>query len=152
MIELAGKERDIQKDVTAQTTALKDSIVDKLIPGKIWLLEKTQKLIEFFQGLVTHTRIVQEAMTNITRHAQASGVDVTLEYVDGQLRLRIRDDGCGFALDDTVRRAQGGSSLGVLGMQERATLIGGSLHIQTQPGQGSTVELVCPWRAQEEPA
>ena len=61
-IELAVKEKEAQVDVNYATKALTDTIVDKLLPGKIWLLEKTQKLIEFFQGLVTHTRIVQEAM------------------------------------------------------------------------------------------
>jgi signal transduction histidine kinase len=47
-------------------------------------------------------------------------------------------------------RATTGASLGVLGMQERATLLGGQLDIQSQPGQGSVVELRCPWRTQGE--
>ena len=166
--ETIGIVEDAIQQVRRLATTLRPSMLDDLglAPALQWLCEQSagraglrlrfhhvRNQPRLASDIETACfRIVQEAMTNITRHAQASGVDVTLEYVDGQLRLRIRDDGCGFALDDTVRRAQGGSSLGVLGMQERATLIGGSLHIQTQPGQGSTVELVCPWRAQEEPA
>lgn len=97
-------------------------------------------------------RIVQEALTNIARHAQAHQVDIRLERVDGQLVLCITDDGCGFNLEEMQARALTGSSTGVLGMQERATLIGGQLSIQSTPGAGSVVQLTCPWRNHEESA
>lgn len=95
-------------------------------------------------------RIVQEALTNIKRHAQASQVDIQLEREHDRVVLRITDDGCGFNLDEMRARALAGDSIGVLGMQERATLIGGALTIASSPGKGSTVELTAPWRTHEE--
>lgn len=95
-------------------------------------------------------RIVQEALTNIARHAQAKQVDIRLECDDGQLVLRISDDGCGFNLEEMQTRALAGNSTGVLGMQERATLVGGQLTIASSPGNGSTVLMCCPWRTHEE--
>ena len=95
-------------------------------------------------------RIVQEALTNIARHAQATRVDIQLDHEDGQLLLRICDDGCGFQLEEMQTRALAGNSTGVLGMQERATLVGGQLTIASSPGNGSTVLMCCPWRTHEE--
>jgi signal transduction histidine kinase len=95
-------------------------------------------------------RIVQEALTNIARHAQASQVDIRLDRQDDTLVLLISDDGCGFAQDEMQARALAGNSTGVLGMQERATLIGGQLTIQSSPGNGSIVQMRCPWRTHEE--
>ncbi|MGI9133526.1 MAG: response regulator [Rhodoferax sp.] len=95
-------------------------------------------------------RIVQEALTNIARHAWAKQVNIRLDRVDDQLLLRISDDGCGFNLEEMQARALAGNSTGVLGMQERATLIGGVLSIESTPSNGSTVQLTCPWRTHEE--
>lgn len=101
-------------------------------------------------------RIVQEALTNISRHAQAQRVTITLrrdrDADGGALLLCVQDDGCGFDLAAMQQRAMLGGSLGVLGMQERAMLIGGQLDINSAPGQGSLVQLSCPWRGQEESA
>jgi signal transduction histidine kinase len=97
-------------------------------------------------------RIVQEALTNIARHAKATKVDIQLERIEEQLVLRISDDGCGFHLAEMQARAIAGNSTGVLGMQERATLIGGQLGIHSRPGEGTTFELACPWRTHEETA
>lgn len=95
-------------------------------------------------------RIVQEALTNITRHAQAKRVEIQLDREHDRVVLRITDDGCGFNLDEMRARALAGDSIGVLGMQERATLIGGELTIESSPGKGSVVQLTAPWRAHEE--
>ena len=89
-------------------------------------------------------RIVQEALTNIARHAQAPHVEIDLRYDDDTLELSVQDDGRGFDLAAMRERAVAGGSIGVLGMQERATLIGGQLHIESTPGLGSTVRLKCP--------
>jgi len=98
-------------------------------------------------------RIVQEALTNISRHALARRVTITLrrnrDADDDSLLLCVQDDGCGFDLAAMQQRAMLGGSLGVLGMQERAMLIGAQLDINSAPGQGSLVQLSCPWRAQE---
>ena len=95
-------------------------------------------------------RIVQEALTNIARHAQAKQVEIRLDRQDDHVILRITDDGCGFNLDEMRIRALAGDSIGVLGMQERGTLVGGELTIESEPGHGSTVQLRAPWRTFEE--
>jgi signal transduction histidine kinase len=91
-------------------------------------------------------RIVQEALTNIARHANARQVVIELCNDTEELTLTVRDDGGGF--DSTAKHLQalGGASLGVLGMKERALLIGGQLSIESQPAKGCTVQLRCPLR------
>ncbi len=85
-------------------------------------------------------RIAQEALANAWRHAQARKVEVLLAYEPARLRLRVQDDGQAFDLAHVgQRRANGG--LGLLGMRERATLVGAELGITSQPGQGTTVEV-----------
>jgi signal transduction histidine kinase len=97
-------------------------------------------------------RIVQEALTNITRHAQAERVEISLRREGEEMVLSVQDDGLGFDIEGMRQRARQGASLGVLGMQERASLIGGQLSIRSVPGSGSTVQLTCPWRTQAEVA
>jgi PAS domain S-box-containing protein len=89
---------------------------------------------------VTFYRIAQEALTNVFKHAHASRVDVLLEVRDGSLALVVEDDGIGFdpAASD---RAQG---IGLLGMRERAALIGATLEIKSSPGSGTSVLLRAP--------
>ncbi|WP_375507380.1 response regulator [uncultured Caballeronia sp.] len=85
-------------------------------------------------------RIVQESLTNVSRHAAASRVTVTLVSSDVALDLRVSDDGKGFDADS----AQGGYSYGLLGMSERARLIGGTLQIDSAPGAGTMVSIHLP--------
>jgi two-component system sensor histidine kinase UhpB len=80
-------------------------------------------------------RVTQESLSNVAQHARASHVDVELSFV-GRTVLRIRDDGLGFKPSRTGR-----ARLGVSGMRERALLIGGSLSIFSEPGDGTTIEL-----------
>lgn len=84
-------------------------------------------------------RIAQEALTNVVRHAQANFVTVKLQEADGQLHLRIRDDGVGFDVATTRDKAIRGSSLGLLSMEERAARAGGQLEFISAPGRGSEV-------------
>jgi two-component system sensor histidine kinase UhpB len=85
-------------------------------------------------------RVVQEALTNCVRHAQAKAVSVMLERTPGVLKLQVRDDGIGF---DKLRQGlpgDGGSnSLGLLGIRERVAAIGGQLQIHAVPGQGTGI-------------
>jgi signal transduction histidine kinase len=78
-------------------------------------------------------RIVQEALSNMARHAHARHVDVALTAQDGALEVTVKDDGVGF---DVERRRTG---LGLVGMAERAELVGGHLDIESAPGAGTTV-------------
>lgn len=89
-------------------------------------------------------RIVQEALTNVTRHAAARTAWVRLEQDETALTVSIEDDGQGFNPDEMVPSRTGGKGLGLLGMQERATLLGGVLHIDSQIGQGTRVSVRLP--------
>jgi signal transduction histidine kinase len=85
-------------------------------------------------------RIIQEALTNALKHASASLVEVRIRYDPGQLRLEINDDGAGTTgttLDD-------GGGHGLVGMRERAALVGGRLTTGQRPGRGFRVDAVLP--------
>lgn len=95
-------------------------------------------------------RAVQEALTNVARHASARSIAVTLELErNGRMvHLTISDDGVGFDVNQALRRAQVGGSLGLLGLRERVELLGGHLDIRSRPGRGTTVEVRLPVSAQ----
>jgi signal transduction histidine kinase len=97
-------------------------------------------------------RVAQEALTNVVRHSGAQNVAVELEPVDGQLHLRVRDDGRGFDVGQQRDEAVRGSSLGLLSMEERASLAGGGLELISAPSEGTEVHAWFPlkWRKQEE--
>ncbi len=80
-------------------------------------------------------RIAQEALTNVARHSFASQVSVNLQVKGNLLTLTVADNGCGF----DVRKMAESDCLGLAGMRERASLVGGSLEVQSQPGKGSRV-------------
>ncbi|HEY6102207.1 MAG TPA: GAF domain-containing sensor histidine kinase [bacterium] len=86
-------------------------------------------------------RIVQEALTNILKHAQARRAEVDLRIGPSGVRIRIDDDGKGFDLSTITARRDGG--LGVMGMRERAELLGGRLQVISDP-RGTRVEAVIP--------
>ncbi|MBE9108172.1 PAS domain S-box protein [Nodosilinea sp. LEGE 07298] len=89
-------------------------------------------------------RIVQEALTNIARYAHATAVTITVEQVDQTLHLTIEDNGLGFDVATVGRAKSEGTSLGLLGMEERGKLIGGHLTISSSPGQGTCIHLQVP--------
>jgi signal transduction histidine kinase len=82
-------------------------------------------------------RILQEALTNVMRHAEASRVDVVLERRDGTLVLQVKDDGKGIAPEVL----SSGRSLGLLGIRERARRLAGVASIRGAPGAGTVVEV-----------
>lgn len=82
-------------------------------------------------------RVIQEALTNVTRHARARDVEVEVERRTDEVRLRVRDDGRGFDPTTAREAAERGGSLGLLAMEERVTLLGGNIHWQSAPGQGT---------------
>lgn len=165
--ELNGESIRIVEEAIQQVrrlaTGLRPSMLDDLglAPALKWMTEQTANrtgmVINFHHERAQPRlaadietacfRVVQEALTNISRHSQASTVDISLRREDGQLLLSVTDDGVGFDTEAMRERALAGESLGVLGMQERATLVGGSLTLESTPGQGSTVVLTCPWRS-----
>jgi two-component system sensor histidine kinase UhpB len=93
---------------------------------------------------ITCFRLVQEALSNVIRHAQARTVDIELVARDGFLHLVVRDDGRGFDVAVARARATSGASQGLLSMQERAALVGGELEIDSAAGRGTTVRVRLP--------
>ncbi len=89
-------------------------------------------------------RIVQEALTNVARHAGAASVEVRFTRDDDAFRLEIADDGSGFASDNPFRPDARRHSLGLISMRERAHEIGGTLVIESAPGFGTRVVLQAP--------
>jgi two-component system, NarL family, sensor histidine kinase UhpB len=85
-------------------------------------------------------RIIQEALTNVTRHSKATRVDVGVRRAGGSLILGVSDNGVGFA-PDTL---SGLRSLGLVGMRERALACGGVLMVQGKPGEGTSIVVTIP--------
>jgi len=86
-------------------------------------------------------RIAQEALQNALLHAAASRVDLRLEASSDKVRLTVEDDGKGFAIADTGSAA---SRFGLVGMRERARLLGGSFQVESSPGAGTRVTAEVP--------
>ncbi len=85
-------------------------------------------------------RIYQEALTNIIRHAAATRVDVLLTEENGALVLKVKDNGRGISEEEIANTR----SIGLVGMRERAMLVGGDISLQGAPGQGTTMNLRVP--------
>ncbi len=85
-------------------------------------------------------RLVQEALTNVVRHAGARHVGIVLELRDGKMIGIVEDDGVGFDVEEARQRGR----LGLAGMQERAEMIGGRMSIESAPGAGTTVFIEVP--------
>jgi len=109
---------------TGLATAVTGSIDDAMLPAVLQL---------------TAYRTVQEALSNVARHAQCRRVDITLGTADGMLRVAVRDDGRGITAEPDARPA-----FGLRGLAERAQSVGGRLQIDSAPGTGTTVTLVAP--------
>jgi PAS domain S-box-containing protein len=88
-------------------------------------------------------RVVQEAITNVVKHAAACTVRVRLSFEARRVRLSVTDDGRGFAVDPDFQ-AYGGH-WGLLGMRERATQVHGKLRVRSTPGQGTEIVLLVPY-------
>jgi len=99
---------------------------------------------------VTCFRVAQEALTNVAKYARAKTIELALRRQDEEVTLIIQDDGVGFDVPSARRRAQGGESVGLLGMEERVRLAGGSLVISSTPGEGTRLELCFRLREQEQ--
>lgn len=95
-------------------------------------------------------RIAQEALNNVVKHAQAMQVSVRLLYAEDHVRLTVADDGIGFKND--ASGSNGRPSWGLVGMEERASLLGGQLQIRSTPGSGTVVEVRLPYALEESQA
>lgn len=109
-------------------------IVD--ISGEEYALDEPVKIAIF--------RIIQEALNNIIKHSQAGSVRVSLDYRERSAHILVRDNGVGFDMD-AVKNRIGRVSLGLAGMMERASLLGGTVEFHSRPGYGTEVEAVVPY-------
>jgi len=140
---------------------LRLSVLDSMgfIPALQWHLERLQRdhgiratlvvdgedtLASDYDTAVTLFRIFQESLLNVVQHAHAHHVFVTVGFARDSIELIVEDDGDGFdpqELDEMARREHG-RGLGILGMEERASLLGGTVKLTSSPGEGTTVRVV----------
>ena len=92
-------------------------------------------------------RVVQEALTNVVRHAQARCARVEVQQRGDVLQLLVCDDGVGFNVQAAQERAIRGESMGLMSMQERVQLMGGAFRIESRSGQGTKIQVSLPLQA-----
>jgi len=126
-----------------------------LMPALRWYIQDVKKYFDLEVNLsgsinekdidpetrMTLFRIAQEAITNAVRHAAASQVQVEVKNTNGELSMRVEDNGVGFNVE-RVMVGHEATFLGLLGMKERAALIGGECQIESRPGRGTIVQVV----------
>ncbi len=92
-------------------------------------------------------RVLQEALTNVARHAKATTVGLSLRRTTNGVSAYVEDDGCGFDVATVMDQDQPGMGTGLLGMRERMVLLGGRLTIQSKPGAGTQLHFAVPQEA-----
>jgi signal transduction histidine kinase len=126
--------------------------------GVEWLLKRTEERAGLVCRLVTSSRrldvdvdvsiaafrILQESLTNVVRHAQAAHVDVEIQVEGEELRLRVRDDGIGMKDPEKRRIEPGKGGMGLVGMRERVSALGGALRLESGAGLGTTIDVRLP--------
>ena len=144
----------VYKNLQRYAQDLRPSILDQmgLVASLNWLVEELNKELGIKAEVkasplpslpsemeLVMFRIAQEALNNVRRHAKASEVSITVESGTGNVRMTITDNGKGFSLSKLTGELAREGKLGVLGMEERARLIGGNLEIKSEPGKGTTI-------------
>ena len=139
---------------------LRPSVLDSfgLIAGIRWLVDNTYSSKCNFTTLVEGQmhdmsnaaeiitfRIVQESVTNIQRHSQAQNATVTLRFDESFLHLNIQDNGIGFQQAKYSSQYIEHNKMGIVGMKQRIMNIGGTIHIDSRPGQGTKIQAVIPY-------
>jgi len=84
-------------------------------------------------------RIVQEALGNVWKHAQATKANIIVEFESNRIRIIIEDNGSGFSLPHSVSELPRSGKLGLAGMRERAELLGGIITIKSEPRKGTAI-------------
>lgn len=123
-----------------------------LLPAIRWLIGEMEKFMEteidlkvsgaerrfLSEAELTLFRAIQEALTNVWKHAQASKAEVAIEFFESKIRVSVSDNGKGFELEKMEGLPRTGK-LGLAGIQERCRLLGGSLKVHSEPGKGTTL-------------
>jgi len=151
---------DIMADVRRLSQDLRPPALDRLglVPALEWLASDIGKRSGINVEVRIHGvsrrfspevelvlfRVAQEALRNAWRHAQATRADIIVEFGDRKIRITIKDNGKGFDLPETTGDLVKQGRLGLAGMQERIQLVGGSLRIESEPGEGTMVVIEAP--------
>ncbi|HZD60839.1 MAG TPA: ATP-binding protein, partial [Anaerolineae bacterium] len=93
---------------------------------------------------VTLFRIIQEALRNIVRHAEATMAHIAIEFTDVETRVTISDNGKGLELPENLGELSRVGKLGIDGMQTRARLVGGTFDVRSELGKGTIIIITCP--------
>ena len=131
---------------TGLADALRWMVTNDSVPDKIncsFVLEGTEKRLAPDVEMLLF-RIVQEAMTNVTKHARARNLEVVISYDTQSLNLIIADDGIGIDATATLTRMSRTAALGLIGMKERAMLLGADLTIKSLPKKGTRINVEVP--------
>lgn len=168
---LRPKDREELEDLYQQTNRtmqevrqlvqyLRPAVLDNL--GLVSALEWLKSDVEQYSGIPTELKIIgnqrrfsdeeelllfriaQEALRNVWKHAQASSAQITLEFAEMKTRLSVSDNGKGFSPPPEISSLPKSSRLGLVGMEERSRLLGGSLLIDSKPGYGATITVEYP--------
>ncbi|HUS82590.1 MAG TPA: PAS domain S-box protein [Dehalococcoidia bacterium] len=89
-------------------------------------------------------RIAQEALSNVRKHSHASAVELTLDFRNDSIAVTVADNGNGFELPPATGDLAASGKLGLIGMQERARLLGGTIDMESKPGEGTKVVVTVP--------
>jgi signal transduction histidine kinase len=153
--ELKGRVDDMIQTVRDVATALRPAALDLgILPAIEWLVDEFQKRngipcqVKVEDGDIDMAedrsivlfRILQESLTNISRHAKARNVAISLRRDTTHVRLDVKDDGLGFDADAAGKK----KTFGLLGMRERVIMLHGNLSITSVPGEGTQVSVSIP--------
>jgi len=152
--------RDTLQEVRRFSRDLRPSILDDLglLPALEWvtqdlkntyLIEVNLKVLGNERRLFPETelllfRIVQEALRNIAKHAEATRAEVEVKFDEDKITITISDDGKGFEPPESLGVLPSTGKLGLAGMQERVQLLGGRLKLESKPGKGTTIFVEAP--------
>jgi len=155
--ELKGRVDGMIQTVRDVATALRPAALDLgILPAIEWLVDEFQKRngipcqvkvedddVDMAEDRsIVLFRILQESLTNISRHAKARNVEISLRRDTTHVRLDVKDDGLGFDTDAAGKK----KTFGLLGMRERVIMLHGSLSITSVPGEGTQVSVSIPWQ------
>jgi len=153
--------REILQEIRRFSRDLRPSILDDLglLPALEWITDQIKTEYGIIANLTVQQdssrrlsnetelllfRIVQEALRNVGKHAHATRVDVTVKFSQSYVNVTISDNGTGFQLPDNLEELSQRGKLGLLGMQERIQLLGGSFDIDSAPDKGTTITVSAP--------
>lgn len=158
--ELQGMTNDILRGVRRFSRDLRPATLDDLgllptleglaagltekdgIPTRLYVTGEKRRLAPETELVLF--RIAQEALNNVKKHAAATQATITVKFAGELVEMAVQDNGKGFALTAAVEELAVAGHLGLIGMRERARLLGGHLSIQTQPGRGARVTISVP--------